>query len=142
MGPFEFSASRRSLELTAQNIANASNPDYSRRVLTQGELVAFIVGAALRYQLGDESRSRPRFAPVFLDEGFVKSDSEFAGRSVRAWQDLGFQLVIAAPLDKVTALEPYMDLLLDVTKSPTGYSFVSELRDADDGGATAEGAAR
>ncbi len=33
------SASRRSLELTAQNIANASNPDYSRRVLTQGELV-------------------------------------------------------------------------------------------------------
>jgi len=106
------------------------------------ELVAFIVGAALRYQLGDESRSRPRFAPVFLDEGFVKSDSEFAGRSVRAWQDLGFQLVIAAPLDKVTALEPYMDLLLDVTKSPTGYSFVSELRDADDGGATAEGAAR
>ncbi|WP_379922698.1 flagellar hook-associated protein FlgK [Erythrobacter sp. R86502] len=32
-------ASRRSLELTAQNIANAANPDYSRRNLTQGELV-------------------------------------------------------------------------------------------------------
>lgn len=94
------------------------------------ELVAFIVGAALRYQLGDESRSRPRFAPVFLDEGFVKSDSEFAGRSVKAWQDLGFQLVIGAPLDKVTALEPHMDLLLTVTKNPDGYSFVSELVDA------------
>lgn len=95
------------------------------------ELVAFIVGAALRYQLGDESRSRPRFAPVFLDEGFVKSDSEFAGRSVKAWQDLGFQLIIGAPLDKVTALEPYMDLLLTVTKSPQGYSFVRELADAN-----------
>jgi uncharacterized protein YPO0396 len=94
------------------------------------ELVAFIVGAALRYQLGDELRSRPRFAPVFLDEGFVKSDSEFAGRSVRAWQNLGFQLVIGAPLDKVTALEPHMDLLLTVTKNPDGYSFVSELMDA------------
>lgn len=94
------------------------------------ELVAFIVGAALRYQLGDESRSRPRFAPVFLDEGFVKSDSEFAGRSVKAWQDLGFQLIIGAPLDKVTALEPHMDLLLTVTKSPRGYSFVNELVDA------------
>lgn len=94
------------------------------------ELVAFIVGAALRYQLGDESRSRPRFAPVFLDEGFVKSDSEFAGRSVTAWQNLGFQLVIGAPLDKVTALEPHMDLLLTVTKNPAGYSFVSELADA------------
>jgi flagellar hook-associated protein 1 len=32
-------ASRRSLELTAQNIANSENPDYSRRTLTQGELV-------------------------------------------------------------------------------------------------------
>ena len=94
------------------------------------ELVAFIVGAALRYQLGDESRSRPRFAPVFLDEGFVKSDSEFAGRAVKAWQDLGFQLIIGAPLDKVTALEPHMDLLLTVTKSPRGYSFVRELVDA------------
>lgn len=93
------------------------------------ELVAFIVGSALRYQLGDESRSRPRFAPVFLDEGFVKSDSEFAGRAVKAWQDLGFQLIIGAPLDKVTALEPHMDLLLTVTKSDRGYSFVHELVD-------------
>ena len=96
------------------------------------ELVAFIVGSALRYQLGDESRSRPRFAPVFLDEGFVKSDSEFAGRAVKAWQDLGFQLVIGAPLDKVTALEPHMDLLLTVTKNDRGYSYVIDLIDAPD----------
>lgn len=96
------------------------------------ELVAFIVGSALRYQLGDETRSRPRFAPVFLDEGFVKSDSEFAGRSVRAWQDLGFQLVIGAPLDKVTALEPHMDLLLTVTKNDRGYSFLVDLQDDPD----------
>ena len=94
------------------------------------ELVAFIVGSALRYQLGDESRSRPRFAPVFLDEGFVKSDSEFAGRAVKAWQDLGFQLVIGAPLDKVTALEPHMNLLLTVTKNERGYSYVLDLIDA------------
>uniref|UniRef100_UPI00398971DC SbcC/MukB-like Walker B domain-containing protein n=1 Tax=Mycetocola sp. TaxID=1871042 RepID=UPI00398971DC len=98
------------------------------------ELVAFIVGSALRYQLGDESRSRPRFAPVFLDEGFVKSDSEFAGRAVRAWQDLGFQLVIGAPLDKVTALEPHMDLLLTVTKNERGYSYVADLLDVPDPG--------
>lgn len=98
------------------------------------ELVAFIVGSALRYQLGDETRSRPRFAPVFLDEGFVKADSEFAGRAVKAWQDLGFQLIIGAPLDKVTALEPHMDLVLSVTKSPKGYSFIHELADDADGG--------
>lgn len=93
------------------------------------ELVAFIVGSALRYQLGDEERSRPRFAPVFLDEGFVKADSEFAGRAVTAWQHLGFQLVVAGPLDKVTSLEPHMDLLLTVVKSAEGYSQVTDLPD-------------
>ena len=93
------------------------------------ELVAFIVGAALRYQLGDESRTRPRFAPVFLDEGFVKSDSEFAGRAVRAWQRLGFQLIIGAPLDKVTALEPHMDVILGVSKSASGYAFIHGMQD-------------
>lgn len=97
------------------------------------ELVAFIVGAALRYRLGDELRVRPRFAPVFLDEGFVKSDAEFAGRAVQAWKGLGFQLIVGAPLDKVTALEPHMDELLAITKNTaTGYSFVSRIADAVD----------
>jgi len=92
------------------------------------ELVAFVVGAALRFQLGDESRTRPRFAPVFLDEGFVKADSEFAGRSVAAWKGLGFQLIVGSPLDKVTALEPHMELVLSITKNTaTGFSYVTPL---------------
>lgn len=80
------------------------------------ELIAFIVGAALRYRLGDEHRPRPRFAPVFLDEGFIKADAEFASRAVGAWKALGFQLIVAAPMDKVAALEPHMDAFLMVTK--------------------------
>ncbi|HET9871907.1 MAG TPA: SbcC/MukB-like Walker B domain-containing protein [Propionibacteriaceae bacterium] len=96
------------------------------------ELVAFIVGSALRYQLGDETRSRPRFAPVFLDEAFIKADSEFAGRAVRAWQNLGFQLIVGAPFDKVTSLEPYMDLLLTATKNERGYSYIIDLPNAPD----------
>jgi uncharacterized protein YPO0396 len=96
------------------------------------ELVAFIVGSALRFRLGDEMRSRPRFAPVFLDEGFVKADSEFAGRAVRAWKGLGFQLVIGVPLDKVTGLEPHMDELLVVTKhTRTHLSSIYRIADAD-----------
>ena len=92
------------------------------------ELVAFVVGAALRFQLGDESSTRPRFAPVFLDEGFVKSDSEFAGRAVAAWKGLGFQLIIGSPLDKVTALEPHMELVLSMTKNnSTGFSYITPL---------------
>ncbi|MCU1447676.1 ATP-binding protein [Cryobacterium sp.] len=97
------------------------------------ELVAFVVGAALRFQLGDESRTRPRFAPVFLDEGFVKSDSEFAGRAVSAWKGLGFQLIVGSPLDKVTALEPHMDLVLSITKNTrTGYSYITPLSTPED----------
>ena len=94
------------------------------------ELVAFIVGAALRFRLGDDENARPTFAPVFLDEGFVKSDAEFAGRAVQAWKGLGFQLIIGAPLDKVTALEPHMDDFLAITKNTTtNYSFVSRIAD-------------
>lgn len=95
------------------------------------ELVAFIVGSALRFRLGDEMRSRPRFAPVFLDEGFVKADSEFAGRAVQAWRGLGFQLIIGVPLDKVTGLEPHMDELLAITKnSATHQSWITPITDA------------
>lgn len=39
IGRSGLTATRRSLELTAQNIANAENANYSRRTLTQGELV-------------------------------------------------------------------------------------------------------
>ena len=93
------------------------------------ELVAFIVGSALRFRLGDEMRSRPRFAPVFLDEGFVKADSEFAGRAVQAWRGLGFQLIVGVPLDKVTGLEPHMDELLAITKNPTTHqSWITPIR--------------
>jgi uncharacterized protein YPO0396 len=91
------------------------------------ELVAFIVGAALRYQLGDADMPRPRYAPVFLDEGFVKSDSEFTGRAVRAWQVLGFQLIIGAPLDKVTGIEPHVDELYQVTKNAKNQSHVRKI---------------
>ncbi|OLT24321.1 hypothetical protein BJF83_24350 [Nocardiopsis sp. CNR-923] len=57
----------------------------------------------------------------------MKSDSEFAGRAVKAWQDLGFQLIIGAPLDKVTALEPHMDLILTVTKNERDYSYITDI---------------
>lgn len=83
------------------------------------ELIAFIVGSALRFRLGDEERERPRFAPVFLDEGFIKADAQFASRAVNAWTGLGFQIVVGAPMDKYAALEPHMRRFLLVTKNQT-----------------------
>ncbi len=94
------------------------------------ELIAFILGSALRFRLGDELRARPRFAPVFLDEGFVKADSQFAGRAVSAWRGLGFQIVVGSPEDKFTGLERHMNEFVVVSKDPaTGYSRIDRMSD-------------
>lgn len=86
------------------------------------ELVAFIVGAALRYQLGDAGAERPRYAPVFLDEALIKADAHFTGRAIGAWRGLGFQLVIGAPNDKHSAIEPHVDAEYLILKSAEGRS--------------------
>ena len=131
---------RRQVEIRAERYPKG-HPDVVQATYTSlgsksggetQELIAFIVGAALRYRLGDEHRPRPRFAPVFLDEGFIKADAEFASRAVGAWKALGFQLIVAAPMDKVAALEPHMDAFLMVTKDArTKRSRVVPFSDAD-----------
>ncbi|MDU0328378.1 SbcC/MukB-like Walker B domain-containing protein [Microbacterium sp. KSW2-21] len=87
------------------------------------ELIAFIVGAALRYQLGDAGSERPRYAPVFLDEALIKADAHFTKRAIGAWRGLGFQLVIGAPNDKYSAIEPHVDVEYDILKDTRGRSW-------------------
>lgn len=128
---------RRHVEVYAERLRPDGTHVSSYRTLAQKsggetqELVAFIIGAALRFRLGDEERSRPRFAPVFLDEAFIKADAQFAGRAVNAWKGLGFQIVVGAPEDKVNALEPHIDKLFAVLKNhDTFLSRVVEMADA------------
>lgn len=87
------------------------------------ELIAFIVGAALRYQLGDADAKRPRYAPVFLDEALIKADAHFTQRAIGAWRGLGFQLIIGAPNDKYSAIEPHVDVEYDILKDTRGRSW-------------------
>lgn len=97
------------------------------------EFVAFMSAAALRYRLGDTHHERPRFAPVVLDEAFIKANGDFARRGVDAWTELGFQLVIAAPQDKVTGVETLMDERKCITKNPENRSYISDYRlDSED----------
>ncbi|WIN00854.1 SbcC/MukB-like Walker B domain-containing protein [Actinoplanes oblitus] len=91
------------------------------------ELVAFIVGAALRYQLGDAGAARPRYAPVFLDEALIKADAHFTGRAIGAWRGLGFQLIIGAPNDKHSAIEPHVDAEYLILKNANGRSWAKPL---------------
>ncbi len=87
------------------------------------ELIAFIVGAALRYQLGDADAERPRYAPVFLDEALIKADAHFTKRAIGAWRGLGFQLIIGAPNDKYSAIEPHVEVEYDILKDTHGRSW-------------------
>jgi uncharacterized protein YPO0396 len=87
------------------------------------ELIAFIVGAALRYQLGDAGAERPRYAPVFMDEALIKADAHFTQRAIGAWRGLGFQLVIGAPNDKYSAIEPHVDVEYTILKDTHGRSW-------------------
>ncbi len=127
---------RRHVEVYAERLRPDGTHVSNYRTLAQKsggetqELVAFIIGAALRFRLGDEERARPRFAPVFLDEAFIKADAQFAGRAVHAWKGLGFQIVVGAPEDKVNALEPHMDKMFAVLKNhETNLSRVVEMKD-------------
>ncbi|GAA2540771.1 ATP-binding protein [Microbacterium mitrae] len=130
---------RRHVEITAQRVDGDGEvlSVYSTLRGKSGgemqELIAFIVGSALRFQLGDQERSRPTFAPVFLDEGFIKADGQFTGRAVQAWRKLGFQLIVGAPIDKAPALEAHAELVVMVTKNLTTHrSYIADIRRHDD----------
>jgi uncharacterized protein YPO0396 len=95
-------------------------------------ITAFICGAALRYQLGDENRAHPRFAPVVLDEAFIKADGRYTKLAVAAWRQLGFQLVVGAPEDKFNAIEPAMGLVIGITKDHKERSYATTGRRKQD----------
>jgi len=82
------------------------------------ELIAFILGAALRYRLGEGGQTPPTYGCIVLDEGFVKADSDYTGRALRALQELGFQLIIGAPREKATAFEDFVDLVAYISTDP------------------------
>ena len=74
IGRSGLTASRTSLDLTAQNIANAANADYSRRTLTQSELVG---SANFGFNSSDA------FGGVRLN-GIERAQSELVQRQARA----------------------------------------------------------
>ncbi|KPG79865.1 ATP-binding protein [Frigoribacterium sp. RIT-PI-h] len=83
------------------------------------ELIAFVLGAALRFRLGDGTDRVPTYAPIVLDEGFVKADAEYTGRALAALTSLGFQLVVGAPRDKVNAFEQHVESVAYISSDPS-----------------------
>lgn len=129
---------RRHVKITAQALDDAGVAQATYDLLGQKsggesqELISFIVGAALTYQLGDAESPVPTYTLITMDEAFIKADSEFTGRAVAAWKGLGFQLLISAPNEKTSGLEPHVDSIVAITKSPQGYSRATHIRRADE----------
>jgi uncharacterized protein YPO0396 len=88
----------------------------------QEKLVAFCLAAALSFSLGTPEDHRPGFAPLMLDEAFSKSDETFSSQSLRAFEQFGFQLVIAAPIRMAGIVEPFIGqvILVDKRTGPDG----------------------
>lgn len=83
----------------------------------QEKLVAFCLAAALSYNLADpETDGRPRFGPLMLDEAFSKSDENFSAQALSAFDEFGFQLLIAAPIRMSGIVEPYIGQAILVEK--------------------------
>lgn len=72
------------------------------------KLASTCLAAALRYQLGGQERSWPKFCTVFLDEAFDKADAEFTTMAMNIFKTFGFQMVVATPLKSVMTLEPFI----------------------------------
>jgi uncharacterized protein YPO0396 len=58
---------------------------------------AFIMAAALSYQLGIAEQGFTTYGTVMMDEAFVLASEEFAGAGIKALHEFGFQLLLAAP---------------------------------------------
>ncbi|MGW2659975.1 ATP-binding protein [Nocardia tengchongensis] len=89
----------------------------------QEKLVAFCLAAALSYNLADDGTdARPRFGTLMLDEAFSKSDENFSAQALSAFDEFGFQLLIAAPIRMSGIVEPYIGqaILVEKRSCPDG----------------------
>lgn len=106
----------------------------------QEKLVAFCLAAALSYNLAESgSDGRPLFAPLMLDEAFSKSDETFSQQALGAFDEFGFQLIIAAPIRMSGILEPFIGQAVLVDKRVTDDGAFSHAATATFGELSARG---
>ena len=78
---------------------------------------SFVMGAALAYQLGFATAGFTSYGTVMIDEAFIQANSEYAAAGIRALQEFGFHLVLAAPEDKID-LSRHLGSITDIIKHP------------------------
>ncbi|GAA3708855.1 ATP-binding protein [Zhihengliuella alba] len=78
---------------------------------------SFVMGAALAYQLGLATQGFTTYGTVMIDEAFIQANSDYAAAGINALQEFGFQLLLAAPEDKVD-LAKHLGSITDIVKHP------------------------
>ncbi|WP_369045606.1 ATP-binding protein [Sinomonas sp. P10A9] len=76
---------------------------------------AFIMAAALSYQLGIAEHGFTGYGTVMMDEAFVLASEEFAGQGIAALHEFGFQLLLAAP-ENVIDLSRYLGSVTEILR--------------------------
>lgn len=77
------------------------------------------IGASLAAVFGSASngRGRPKgMSPALFDEAFSRMDGKNQRAMMAFYEDLGLQVVIAAPLEKKAAIMGYMETLVEVDR--------------------------
>jgi uncharacterized protein YPO0396 len=95
---------------------------------------AFIMAAALSYQLGIAEQGFTTYGTVMMDEAFVLASEEFAGAGIKALHEFGFQLLLAAPenvIDLSRHLGSVTEILRDKRTNRSGVLAAPVIRPAD-----------
>lgn len=101
--------------------------DASRSGGQKEKLAATIMAAALSYHLSGDSRDVPTFAPIVLDEAFLRTDSEFTEEILKVFRRMGFQLIIGTPNKSLLIIEQFVGSAVLVDIHDKRYSYLREL---------------
>lgn len=105
---FQFSASER---YRTDDSEHEHYSDSSGKSGGQKEKLAYtVLAASLAYQFGlDQGGTRSRaFHFVMIDEAFGRGSDESAEYALKLFREMGLQLLIATPLQKIHVIEPFV----------------------------------
>ncbi|MDZ5515760.1 ATP-binding protein [Vibrio fluvialis] len=91
------------------------------------KLTATVMAAALRYHLTGDNRKIPTFAPIVLDEAFIRTDANFTNTVLNVYKKMGFQLIIGTPNKSLTVIEPFVDNAISIGIEQEKYSYMRDL---------------
>jgi uncharacterized protein YPO0396 len=100
----------------------------------KAKLAFTILGSALAYQYGLNSAksAEKSFRFVVIDEAFSKSDDKNSQYALELFKQLGLQLMVVTPSDKIHVIEPYVrDIFVTQINSEQTDSAVYPLRITD-----------